>query len=167
MPKTIYFYHHERSFGYFSNFYVRPIVIDGVTWPSTETYFQAMKSLDPEVQEHMRSMAPGEAKRHGGQIVLRPDWDAEVGTESLREFFRDEWGFAVERTKDHFMFTALIAKFEQHGDLKDALLNTNDAILIEDAPKDAYWGNGAEKNGLNKLGRQLMLVRRNMARPHE
>jgi len=39
------------------------------------------------------------------------------------------------------------------------LLSTKNAILIEDAVADPYWGQGPSKVGENKLGRQLMCIR--------
>lgn len=165
MPKTILFYRPQDPHGHFSNFSRHSIIIDDVTWPTTEHFFQAQKSLDPEIQEHIRKLdSPGKAKNFAHTIQLRLDWEEipEGTTPAFHELFRDEWGIAVERVKDHFMFSALIVKFNQHEDLKKALIETGDALLIEDTFSDPYWGNGPSKNGLNKLGRQLMLVRKRL-----
>lgn len=163
MPTFITFYKPEDAHGYFSNFYMREIVIDDVAWPSTEHYFQAMKSLDQDTQDKIRALvSPGRAKNFAHTIQLRPDWEAVVGTPKMHEMFSDDQGIVVERTKDHFMYTALIAKFTQHEDLKAKLLETGDSVLIEDTYADPYWGNGPSKNGLNKLGRMLMLLRTKM-----
>ena len=40
---TIYFYREYDPYGEFSNFAKYPITIDGVVWPTSEHYFQAMK----------------------------------------------------------------------------------------------------------------------------
>jgi N-glycosidase YbiA len=168
MPKVINFYYADDIYGEFSNFYVRPITIDGVTWPvGTEQYFHAMKSEDESVQEHVRTQitTPAKAKRYGKQVALRADWDSVVGTERLWDIFRDDRGIVVERAKDHIMYTALVAKFTQHDDLRQILLSTGDAVLVEDTQgpgknADAYWGNGATGDGQNKLGRMLMMIRR-------
>lgn len=172
MPRIIKFYEARAMYGEFSNFFVRPIIINGVTWPiGTEQYFQAMKSDDPEVQEHVRTQLtrPGQIKNYcTNQITLRPDWEHSVQvTDELRERFSDEQGTVVDRVKDHFMFQALIAKFTQHEDLARILLSTEDALLVEDTQKvgsDPYWGNGPSGIGLNKLGRMLGLVRHHLRR---
>ena len=39
----VMFYKENKPNGHFSNFYGSPIDIDGVVWPTTEHYFQAMK----------------------------------------------------------------------------------------------------------------------------
>lgn len=176
MSATIKFYEAHGPYGEFSNFYVRAITINGIVWPvGTEQYFQAMKSMDPDVQEFVRTklVRPGQIKRWcspggNGQLQLRSDWDESVPVgPKLVEQFSDSEGIVVDRTKDHFMFQALIAKFTQHPDLAKVLLDTGDAHLIEDTQKvgsDPYWGNGPSGNGLNKLGRMLVLVRASLQR---
>jgi len=167
MPQTIKFYYPNEEFGEFSNFYVRPIEVNGVVWPvGTESYFQAMKSDDPKVQEYIRTQftRPGQVKRYcHEQVALRLDWEnsVEIGPK-LMAIYSDTEGLVVDRVKDHFMLTALIYKFTQHKDLAEILLQTGDAHIIEDTQKvgsDPYWGNGPSGNGLNKLGRMLKLVR--------
>ena len=37
--------------------------------------------------------------------------------------------------------------------------NTGDAVLVADLPTDPFWGAGADGDGINVLGRLLMLVR--------
>lgn len=43
--------------------------------------------------------------------------------------------------------------------LWEALLDTGDAVLIEDSKTDAFWGIGKKGNGKNMLGRLLMELR--------
>ena len=45
------------------------------------------------------------------------------------------------------MYKALKAKFSQNSDIRDMLLKTNDRMLVEDSPHDAYWGIGKDKKG--------------------
>ena len=42
------------------------------------------------------------------------------------------------------MAQALHAKFTTHKTLMDLLLQTGDAILVENSPYDRYWGNGGD-----------------------
>ena len=55
------------------------------------------------------------------------------------------------------MYQALVAKFTQHEDLKERLLDTGKAYLVEHTKNDAYWGDGLG-GGVNKLGQLLMQV---------
>jgi len=57
------------------------------------------------------------------------------------------------------MDTAIWHKFVQHRDLKEELLATGDAELIENSDKDAFWGCGADGKGKNELGKALVRLR--------
>lgn len=62
------------------------------------------------------------------------------------------------------MYEVVLAKFKQNPDLREKLLNTGNAILIEGTTwHDNYWGNCtcdrcANKFGRNQLGKTLMKV---------
>lgn len=139
----ILFYEHDKPYAEFSNFAAFPIVIDGLTWPTTEHYFQGAKFNDAELQKKVREAAtPGKAfqlgRNPGYASKLRQDWDT----------------YRMEA-----MMTAIRAKFTQHEVLKKLLLETGDAEIVENSPKDAFWGIGKEGNGKNHLGRLLMQLR--------
>ena len=51
------------------------------------------------------------------------------------------------------------AKFNQHPDLLQLLLATGDAYLVEHTDRDAYWADGGDGKGKNRLGQLLMRVR--------
>lgn len=138
MSAEIRFYSRRTPYFQFSNFYYAPMTIEGKNYPTTEHYFQAVKYINPIHQEKVRTAkTPGEAKILGRKFPLRPDW---------------------EEVKENVMRTALEAKFSQHEDLRDLLLGTGEAILIEWSPSDKYWG--AHKNGgSNRLGVLLMELR--------
>lgn len=57
------------------------------------------------------------------------------------------------------MHEAVRAKFTQHGELREYLLGTGDARLVEHTESDAYWGDGGDGSGRNRLGEILMQVR--------
>ena len=68
---------------------------------------------------------------------------------------RADW----EDIKVNVMRDVVKAKFEQNGDLKDALLATNDAYLEEgNTWGDRTWGT-VNGSGANLLGQILMNVR--------
>lgn len=68
---------------------------------------------------------------------------------------RADW----EQVKDELMKTALLAKFRQNKDIREILLSTGDAQLVEHTRNDRYWGDGGDGSGKNKLGLLLMEVR--------
>lgn len=145
LPKvTIKFYGHNPSkpFYFLSNFSAHPTVIDNLEWPTTEHYFQAMKfEGNKEMIEKVRNAkTPANAKFLGRSksVPLRDDW---------------------EKVKIDVMKKALLAKFSQHPDIRKALVDTGDAILVEHTDKDSYWGDNGDGSGLNQLGKLLMQVR--------
>lgn len=142
MRQKIFFWANRAEYGCFSNFWPGPYDIDGKSWPTTEHYFAAMKTLDSSNQEAIRKAnTPGDAKGMGRVVTLRPDW---------------------EQVKYDVMLTALRAKFGNYPELKDKLLSTGDALIYEDSPYDKVWGTGERGgvgSGQNLLGKALMQVR--------
>jgi ribA/ribD-fused uncharacterized protein len=51
------------------------------------------------------------------------------------------------------------AKFNQHDDIRQILLSTGDAKIVEHTENDSYWGDGGDGSGKNMLGRILMEIR--------
>jgi ribA/ribD-fused uncharacterized protein len=138
---SIRFYGTSSEYGCFSNFAHYPIRLNGKTWPTVEHYFQAQKFPGTEYEEMIRqAKSPAKAKGMGRsrKYRLRRDW---------------------EQVKDGIMREAVLAKFTQHGDLKQILLATGVAVIEENSPTDDYWGTGSHGGGKNKLGKILMSVR--------
>ena len=140
MAKTIENFDEEYSF--LSNFYSSPVRQDGVTYPTVEHAFQACKTTDFAEREPIRQAStPGQAKRLGRRVTLRPDW---------------------EQIKVSVMRELLLQKFKDDL-LKAQLLATGEAVLIEgNTWHDCYWGFcRCERcgKGSNMLGILLMEVR--------
>lgn len=139
--ETINFYSTGDAYGCFSNFSAHPIQLKNKSWKTTEHYFQAQKFPDTEHEETIRSInSPMIAARMGRdrKKPLRKDW---------------------EIVKDEVMREALRAKFTQHKDLREVLLGTGGAILVEHTANDNYWGDGGNGSGKNMLGILLMELR--------
>ncbi len=141
MPETINFYNLADEYSCFSNFSRRPIELKGKVWPTSEHYFQAQKFAGTSHEEEVRqAKRPSDAAALGRsrKLPLRRDW---------------------ESVKDNIMREAVLAKFTQHADLRDILVGTGDAKLVEHTVNDSYWGDGGDGSGKNMLGRILMEVR--------
>jgi len=141
MRKVIQFYSVVEKYGKFSNFAPYPIILDGKSWPTSEHYFQAAKLLDEKDRESVRKCRD---PRHA----------ARIGRDRKRKLRRD-W----ESAKIEIMRKAVWAKFTQHEDLRDLLISTCDAKLIEHTENDSFWGDGGDGKGKNMLGRILMDTR--------
>ena len=137
----ILFYRVREPFGEFSNFAAFPIEVDGKQWPTVEHYFQAQKFFGTEHEEAIRnSESPMIAARMG---------------RSRKQPLRRGW----EGMKESVMRAALYAKFTQHPELKNLLLSTGDATLVEHTTNDSYWADGGDGNGKNRLGILLTELR--------
>lgn len=162
---VVTFYRPEDPYGYCSNFSRHSTALDGDVWQTSEHYFQAMKSLDPDVRKMIREKtSPGRAAYLGRTTLLRRDWDWLLDDTrlSLPPYWvadRPASNPHIERVKDLVMWRILVAKFTQHADIGKHLVDTRNAILVEAADSDPYWGWGASRIGLNKLGFMLMGVR--------
>ena len=138
---VINFYSTTGEHGCFSNFSRHSIFLAGKRWPTSEHFFQAMKFAGTEHEETVR-------------LCKTPMQAAEMGR-SRKLPLRREW----ESVKDKIMLEAVWAKFSQHDDLKAILLGTGDAKLVEHTERDAYWGDGGDGSGRNRLGQILMQIR--------
>lgn len=141
MTREILFYNEWEPYGELSNYFVRDMVIDGVTWASVEHYYQAQKAVDAAwAQKIHDASCPADAKALGNNpgLAIRPDWDT--------------WKLMAMRR-------ALFAKFTQNDDLRAMLLDTGDQALHENSMGDLYWGLGKTREGLSMLGKLLMALR--------
>lgn len=138
----------ERPYGAFSNLYRREILFEGEVFATSEHAYQAGKARKASVRKWLME-APSPAllamAAHGLYY-----WDVTPGW-STNKFDR--------------MRAVLRAKFTQHDDLRDLLLSTADARLVESATVDnevnRLWG---EVNGVgrNMLGVLLMELREDL-----
>lgn len=143
----ILFYDKNKPYYEFTNFSAHPVVYNGKRYPTSEHLFQSFKFIDahPEIAEYIRTCgdrpmaAFDEAHRY--QSWVRPDW-RQVNIVKMEE--------------------ALRLKFTQHKRLRQLLLDTGDDELIEDSPRDYFWGVGADYSGRNELGKALERLRQEL-----
>ena len=106
--------------------------------------------------ELVKIMKPHEAKAIGRKVE---PWDEELWVEK----------------RDAIAFNVLRQKFN-HPYMRQKLLDTGDAILVEASPNDCIWGVGlgiehedimdpSKWRGMNLLGEALMQVRQDLAPP--
>ena len=131
----------QGKYRFLSNFWPASVGLGGVLYPSVEHAYQAAKTSDQEIQRQIRTApSPGVAKRLGATAPLRPNW---------------------ESTKLYVMEGLLKQKFRQEH-LRDKLLATGDAELIEgNRWRDTFWG-VYKGQGRNELGNLLMKIRKEM-----
>lgn len=112
---------------------------------SAEHAFNALKTVDEDQQHHvLEAPTPGESKRRGRRVTLRPGWDAGVRVWAMRQ--------------------VLTAKFAIPA-LRYQLVRTEGRVLVETNHwHDQYWGScfcprHEQTPGTNMLGELLMVIR--------
>lgn len=137
----------DGEYEFLSNFYHSPFTHDGITYSTNEHFFQAYKTLDiAEKKAIAAAETPGQAKRMGRNVKLRPDW---------------------EKIKVDVMMLGLRLKFAD-PELAAKLIATGDEELVEgNRWCDQTWGScNCPKHirtpGRNLLGMLLMELRKEL-----
>ena len=158
--EIIYFWGHtpnpkKMTKACFSQWYDVYFEIDGIQYHTTEQYMMASKARlfgdENMFAKIMNATTPFEYKKLGRKVK---GFDATIWDENKLDI-------VVEGNK---------AKFGQNPNLKEFLLATGDAILVEASPFDKIWGIGMDIetalnggvedwDGANLLGCALMEVR--------
>ena len=139
----------DKPYGAFSNLYRREVVFEGERFATSEHAYQAGKPRKPAVREWLMA-APSPAllamAAHGLYY-----WDVAPGWSKMK-FDR--------------MRSVLKEKFTQHEDLRELLLSTGSARLVESATVDnavnRLWGE-VNGEGRNMLGVMLMDLREELS----
>jgi ribA/ribD-fused uncharacterized protein len=127
----------KEEFAWLSNFWEVTVDWDGLTYNSSEAVYQAAKCKNSEQRKEFVGISALESKKLGKSIELREDW---------------------ESVKVEVMTDILKCKFDQNPDLKEKLIQTGDADLIEgNWWGDVFWGrcNGMGMNWLGYLLKKL------------
>jgi ribA/ribD-fused uncharacterized protein len=127
------------EYDFLSNFYLCPILFEGITFPSTEHAFQAAKTLNLDDRKRIANLStPGKAKREGRKLKLQPNWD---------------------KIKVGIMDFILRVKFQKGTVLAQKLIDTGNEDLIEGNDwADTFWGKCGGV-GHNMLGELLVKIR--------
>ena len=134
------------EYAFLSNFWPMALQHGGIIYPTAEHLFVALKTTGTDVRRQIAALkTPGEAKRIGRTLILRPGWD---------------------ELKTELMGYILTLKFAPGSDLARRLVATGERPLIEgNRWHDSFWGNcecGRCTPGHNWLGRLLMARRKEL-----
>ena len=118
-----------------------PILVDGIEYACSESYYQSMKSFGhrqhEEYHEAIRTCNPDDAWALGRRVPLRDDWD---------------------QAQIDVMRKAVYAKFTQNDMLRALLCSTSSYPLVQ-IKIDPVWGSMSDGSGANMLGVLLMELR--------
>lgn len=138
----IRFYRASGEYGYLSNLYKAPVMFEGREFATSESAYQFGKPKDKRVAEWIISAPKPHLCAAAAHSLLAfdivPGWN-DIKVDRMRRVLR--------------------AKFTQHEELREKLLGTGEARLIEESNTDAFWGIGKHGTGKNYLGILLMGIR--------
>lgn len=140
MDDVIGFY--PREFYPLDNFSSFKVEVDGYLYASLEEAFQSSLFLPdyPDISQKIKNSHSA----HEAQKIMFENID------KVKYSF-DEQLVIMEKL--------LRIKLEQNPYVKKKLLETKDYTIVEDSPKDSYWGWGINRDGENQLGKLWMKLR--------
>ena len=139
----------------FSQWWEQAFVAEGETFATAEHFMMVRKARlfgdEEAARQILRAAGPQEAKSLG---------------RGVRGFSEETW----LAHREEIVFAGNLAKFGQDAAMRECLLETGDAVLVEASPRDTIWGiglgkdnpsavNSAKWRGLNLLGFALVKVR--------
>ena len=133
---------YPREFYPLDNFSSFKVEYNGYLYSSSEEAFQANLFINdyPEIAELIK-------KSHSAHEAQK-----------IRIMYEDKINLNSEEILE-LMEKILRCKLEQNPYVLKKLLETKDYIIVEDSPKDNYWGWGLDRNGENHLGKIWMKLR--------
>ena len=152
---AVYFHKIDEPNGFLSNWYSSACEIEDKKFTSVEQYIMYRKAEifgDTEIADRILSTDDPETQKALGRKVSGYS------------------GYVWDGIRQMVVYRGLMAKFSQNEDLKELLLKTGDAYLVECAMRDKIWACGRSLyderrkdaslwDGTNILGFALMEVR--------
>ncbi len=136
----------EGRYYFLSNFSSFSVYWRKNLWMTSEHAYQAAKFTNKKLIRLIRNARSAyDAKKlaRANQNVIRANWN-EIKLGIMEEILR--------------------AKLNQYPHIARKLLETGNADIIEDSPKDAFWGRGPDHRGENHLGKIWMKLRDELKR---
>ena len=126
------------EYSFLSNFAPCKVTYNGKVFPTVEHAYQAAKCVDEnEMNIFLYVGTPGEAKKWGRVVKLRPDWDS-VKVGIMEDLVRQKF---------------------QNEKYKVLLKETGDCLITEgNTWGDTFWG-VCKGIGQNNLGKIIMKIR--------
>lgn len=139
---------YEREFYVLSNFSSFAVHVFDRLWPTAEHAYQASKFMGSEDKRHIVSQIFQARSAHSAFKLAKEEYVDQV---------RDDW---TEEKKLKAMKEVCWNKLVQHEYVQRKLMQTANRRLVEDSPKDDFWGWGPDEDGRNELGKIWMHLRK-------
>jgi N-glycosidase YbiA len=126
---------------YLSPFSGHMLEFKGVLYPTIEHAYHCQRYADPQVVAAIRNTRSAWSAWELSQLHKKeqiPDWDSQK-TEVMEELFR--------------------AALDQHVDIRKALIESGNSLILHHNANDSFWGDGADGAGRNEMGKIWMKLR--------
>jgi hypothetical protein len=161
--KIVGFY--EREFYCFSNFSSFAVRWKGRLWQTSEHAYQASRFMGKNPSPGCCRVLPlvkGELKSNPKVVeqvfkALSADAAYKIAQKALGGSF-DDYGESDLK----FMEDILRNKLCQNPYVMHKLLQTGKKKIVEDSPKDSFWGWGLDRKGRNELGKIWIKLRKEL-----
>lgn len=129
----------DQEYQEYDNFWVAPFVEDGVTFLSSEHYYQYHKCVNDHDKSMIHNASVEDVYSIGQTVELVHDW---------------------EEKKLDVMFNGNWLKITQNESLKQKLVTSVGEIYVPcNAFGSLFWGSGINREGKNWNGKILMAIR--------
>ncbi len=128
----------EGQYYLLSNFSAHQVEYKGIVYITAEHAYQVTKFEDVKIRQKIQSAPIAYLAREYGQTK-----------EGRRE----------NLDKVAIMKEIMLAKLNQHKDVREILKSTGNFEIEKNHPKDIYWGTGLDGKGLNIMGKIWMELR--------
>ena len=132
---AVYFYGTEDKNGYLSNWYRSPFTVDGITFNCMEQFIMYEKCMTFGDTESAQKVLNAEDPKEQKRIARAASGYDEKVWDGMRQVIA---------------LRGLIEKFRQNPELKEKLLATGDAYLVESTYRDRIWACGRNLSGTGK-----------------
>lgn len=136
---------YERELYVLSNFASFQVEWKGRLWPTSEHAYQASKFMG--VSGKIVSRIQNAKSAHKAFKLAKEQYSDQA---------RDDW---TNKKRIEIMEEICWLKLVQHEYVLKKLVQTGNRRLVEDSPKDDFWGWGPNQDGRNELGKLWMRFR--------
>jgi hypothetical protein len=135
-------FHKNDQYNWLGTFSNHQVTLDDITWKTAEHYYQAQRFIYfPDLYHQIKESKTTDTVYrfvHEFASLTQKHWNSEkLG---IRE-------------------KVMRVKFDQHADLKQMLIETNDELLVCRTEDKSFWGTGLDGHGQNQLGKLVMSLR--------
>ncbi len=134
---------YEREFYCFSNFSSFQVEWKGKIWPTSEHAYQSSHFFET-APRLVKDIFTAKSAHEAFKI-------ARANTNKISKDWNERKILVMEDIIRH--------KLEQNPYILHKLLQTGNREIVEDSPKDSFWGWGPDRKGRNELGKIWMKLR--------